>query len=117
MSVGFVLSRALSGLAAAVFPGAREHGMLADFMKDSRRRLVAASMVFYMAWFPPGAMILLGGLCGAAAALGAVLAFLYYRRMVFREFGGVTGDLAGYFLQLCELFMVLAAAVCHLAIS
>ena len=56
-------------------------------------------------------------LYGAAAALGAVLAFLYYRRMVFREFGGVTGDLAGYFLQLCELFMVLAAAVCHLAIS
>ena len=49
VSAGFVLSRALSGLAAAVFPGAREHGMLADFMKDSRRRLVAASMVFYMA--------------------------------------------------------------------
>ena len=116
MSAGFVLSRALSGLAAAVFPGAREHGMLADFMKDSRRRLVAASMVFYMA-VSAGAMILLGGLCGAAAALGAILAFLYYRRMVFREFGGVTGDLAGYFLQLCELFMVLAAAVCHLAIS
>lgn len=116
VSAGFVLSRALSGLAAAVFPGAREHGMLTDFMKDSRRRLVAASMVFYMA-VSAGAMILLGGLCGAAAALGAVLAFLYYRRMVFREFGGVTGDLAGYFLQLCELFMVLAAAVCHLAIS
>ena len=73
-------------------------------------------MVFYMA-VSAGAMILLGGLCGAAAVLGAVLAFLYYRRMVFREFGGVTGDLAGYFLQLCELFMVLAAAVCHLAIS
>ena len=44
--------------------------MLTDFMKDSRRRLVAASMVFYMA-FSAGAMILLGGLCGAAAALQA----------------------------------------------
>ena len=36
VSAGFVLSRALSGLAAAVFPGAREHGMLADFMKPLR---------------------------------------------------------------------------------
>lgn len=116
MSAGFILSRALSGLAATVFPGAREHGMLADFMKDSRRRLVAASMVFYMA-VSAGLMVVSGGVLGAAALFGAVLAFLYYRRMVFREFGGVTGDLAGYFLQLCELFMVLAAAVCHLAIS
>jgi len=85
-------------------------------MKDSRRRLVAASMVFYMA-VSAGLMVVSGGVLGAAALFGAVLAFLYYRRMVFREFGGVTGDLAGYFLQLCELFMVLAAAVCHLAIS
>lgn len=112
VSAGFILSRALSGLAAAVFPGAREHGMLADFMKDSRRRLVAASMVFFMA-ASAGLMVLLGGLLGAASLFGAVLSFFYYRRMVFREFGGVTGDLAGYFLQLCELFMVLAAAVCH----
>lgn len=112
VSAGFILSRALSGLAAAVFPGAREHGMLADFMKDSRRRLVAASMVFCMA-ASAGLMVLLGGLLGAASLFGALLAFFYYRRMVFREFGGVTGDLAGYFLQLCELFMVLAAAVCH----
>ena len=86
--------------------------MLADFMKDSRRRLVAASMVFFMA-ASAGLMVLLGGLLGAASLFGAVLSFFYYRRMVFREFGGVTGDLAGYFLQLCELFMVLAAAVCH----
>ena len=28
-----------------------------------------------------------------------------------RQFGGVTGDLAGFFLQLCELGMVLCAAV------
>ena len=29
--------------------------------------------------------------------------FLSYRRMAVKEFGGMTGDLAGYFLELCEL--------------
>ena len=28
-----------------------------------------------------------------------------------RQFGGITGDLAGFFLQLCELAVVLGAAV------
>ena len=37
------------------------------------------------------------------AVAGAAGVFLYYRVMSWRKFGGITGDLAGYFLQLCEL--------------
>ena len=32
--------------------------------------------------------------------------------MAMHEFGGTTGDLAGYFLQTAELVMVAALAVC-----
>ena len=28
-----------------------------------------------------------------------------------KQFGGITGDLAGYFVQLCELAVLLAMAV------
>ena len=35
----------------------------------------------------------------------------YYYRMCIKKFGGMTGDLAGYFLQMCELFMAAAAVV------
>ena len=45
------------------------------------------------------------------ALLGALAASGYYIQMAHRQFGGVTGDLAGFFLQLCELGMVLAVAV------
>ena len=38
-------------------------------------------------------------LCVAAAAL----CLLFYRRMAYRLFGGVIGDLAGWFLQVTEL--------------
>uniref|UniRef100_UPI0004B7E68E adenosylcobinamide-GDP ribazoletransferase n=1 Tax=Clostridium sp. 12(A) TaxID=1163671 RepID=UPI0004B7E68E len=53
--------------------------------------------------------------CGIPAAvivfLIASLVYWYYYNMAKREFGGITGDLAGYFLQICELALVAGLAV------
>ena len=57
------------------------------------------------------AMVVLDVWAGAGALVGATLACLYYVATAKRQFGGVTGDLAGLFLQLCELGMVLCVAV------
>ena len=43
--------------------------------------------------------------------LAALLAFLYYYWMSRKQFGGTTGDLAGYFLQICELAMLAGAVL------
>ena len=44
---------------------------------------------------------------GAAAVIAAaLLVFAYYYWMSRKKFGGTTGDLAGYFLQMCELAML-----------
>ena len=48
--------------------------------------------------------------CGAILLLCALLSLLWYRRMAMKEFGGVTGDTSGFFLQICELSML--AGVC-----
>ena len=56
-------------------------------------------------------MALLSPWAGAGALAGAALVCLYYTVMSRRQFGGITGDLAGFFLQLCELAVVLGAAV------
>ena len=40
---------------------------------------------------------------GIGLILVGLLAFISYRRMAYKWFGGITGDLAGYFLQMCEL--------------
>lgn len=111
VSLGFILSRSLSGFSVVTFPEARKHGMLADFMRDAHKRLVAGVMIGYMA-LAAGLMVLVGGFCGVAGILAAACVFFHYRRMVIGEFGGVTGDLAGYFLQLCELFTALSAVAC-----
>ena len=41
----------------------------------------------------------------------AALVFAYYYRMTMDKFGGVSGDPAGWFLQVCELALLAAAAV------
>ena len=50
----------------------------------------------------------------------AILVYLWYIQMARREFGGLTGDLAGWFLQVCELgclaAMVLAREIAEVLI-
>ena len=55
-----------------------------------------------------------------AAVAAAILVYLWYIQMARREFGGLTGDLAGWFLQVCELgclaAMVLAREIAEVLI-
>ena len=57
------------------------------------------------------AMIIVNVNYGLLCAISTFLVFLYYRVKSFEEFGGITGDLAGYFLQLAELVVVLVLAL------
>ena len=48
---------------------------------------------------------------GGCAILGAILTFVYYRVSSYKNFGGITGDLAGWFLQICEMAVLVFAVV------
>ena len=108
LCLGPVLSRSLSGLFAVTLPNARGTGLLATFtapMDAARARAVLGTWTAAAA----AAMAALSPWTGAGALLGAALACLYYVTMARRQFGGITGDLAGFFVQTCELAMVLGA--------
>lgn len=47
-------------------------------------------------------------------AAAAFLVLLYYRRMSDKQFGGLSGDLAGWFLQTAELWMLAALVAVQL---
>lgn len=105
--LAFCLSRALSGLAIAAFPLARDTGLAHTFAAAADRRrlrrlLAALAALLAILLCPRG----LAGTAMAAAALGA---FLCYRHMARVSFGGISGDLAGWFLQTAELWMLAAA--------
>ena len=110
IAAGFVLSRALSGLSVVCFPQARKKGMAADFSDGAKKKGSRLVLVLYVI-LAAGVMIFAGGVPGVSAVLAAGGVFLYYARMTRRIFGGMTGDLAGYFLQLCEIWMAAAAVI------
>ena len=100
----FVLSRALSAFALVRMRNARNRGMLDDISRVAEKRLVTLSGGVYallclVLWLVTGVRTAL--LC----VLAAVLCYLYYQHMSYKQFGGVTGDLAGWFLQVTELVL------------
>ena len=44
-----------------------------------------------------------GGAAGLFTAAGQVLVFVWYYWFSQKKFGGITGDVAGFYLQVCEM--------------
>lgn len=102
--VGFVLSRALSGFSVVTFPAARNSGLLKMFQDGAQKKVVRITMCLYVA----AAVIMMAVMNARAmtgAVIGVMIAFLYYIVVSRKQFGGVTGDLAGFFLETAELAM------------
>ena len=118
IALSFMISRAFSGLSVVTFPQVRKsgEGIVATFSENAADNVTKIVLTLYLILIG-GAMLALGGIQGAAALVTAILVFGYYHHLALSKFGGVTGDLAGYFLQLCEIFMALAVVVCNAVIG
>ena len=110
LALGPALSRSLSGLFAVTLPNARGTGLLATFTGPMDTLKARVFLILWVAACGVGALAL-DLWTGGAALAGAALVCLYYVITAKKQFGGVTGDLAGFFLQLCELGMVLAVVL------
>jgi len=106
----FLLSRAVSGLAVQYLPNARGDGMLQSFTVHDARNRIALCLV---GWF---FLALIVSLCWNWRLTGWLLIGLglsigWFQRIILKQFGGVTGDLIGCYLQICELTLVFALIV------
>ena len=110
----YVVTRSLSGLSVLCFPKARKDGLAATFAKGTGSGSPVVKAVL-TGWLLAGILFFLataGVLPTAIIMAAAALVFFWYHHMALTEFGGTTGDLAGYFLQTAELVMIAALAVC-----
>lgn len=111
MMIGvYVISRALSAVALAFFRSARPGGMLDGFARTAHRRMVGTAAMVYgivcvLLWASVGKWLAVG------CAIAACACFAYYRHMAYKNFGGVTGDLAGWFVQITELVLTAVIAL------
>ena len=100
-----------------------------DFPESQKRRIgcgavrearvqgeVRITMAVYIAALA-GVLLWIDPILGTAALVGAALVYWYYHHMAMKHFGGTTGDLAGWFLSVCELVMPLAVVAVQIVMG
>ena len=92
------------GAVAAALLGRGEDALAVGIVLQLR--LPRAVMVVLLG----AALVALGGW---ALVLAACAVFVRYYHAAKNQFGGTTGDLAGWFLQKCEIWMLAALAACQ----
>lgn len=106
----FPTERAFSGLSVVTFPCAKNSGLARSFSDGAQKRVTGIVLLFWI--LMSGGLLLCLGIRETVLVLGiGLLMFWKYKRMAEREFGGITGDLAGWFLQEAELGVLLGIVV------
>ena len=110
LGCGFVLARSLSGLSLVWFPAARKNGSLYVVAEAASRTIIRVGLTFMIVVCT---VVLL--LCGWSYAVICFIcaggSFLWYWIKSAREFGGITGDVAGCFVCVCECVIAIGLAV------
>jgi adenosylcobinamide-GDP ribazoletransferase len=104
-TIVFVTSRGLTSLAIASISLARKEGMLFTFYEAADRRTLMVVSIAVLAVCEAGFIYVFGYAAVIYIAVAAVMYFLF-RRMAMKEFGGISGDLCGWLIQMTELVLL-----------
>ena len=105
----FTVSRAIAALTSVYMKKARNDGMLATETKESGNACTVALMIQLIA--AASLMAYLNAVYTGIILAVFIIFTLFYRHMTTKEFGGVTGDTAGYYVTTSEVFALAALAV------
>ena len=112
LAFGFVISRALYGFSILALKHAKESKCSIYVPDGGLKKTESVIMILYVV-ICAVLMVGLNPSLGIAALVGAIIAFIISLYVAFRHFGGVTEDTAGFFVQICEVLMPLAALIAY----
>lgn len=105
LGIGFLLSRTLSAFSLVTVKSAKKDGLLYTFASAAHKRTVLAALSLWL-FLAAAAAYLLYGILGVLCVAASLTVFFYYEWMACKQFGGLTGDLAGWFVTVYELVFV-----------
>lgn len=107
---GFFMSRALSGISVMYFKPAKKSGMLSTESDTNGKNVVKISLILQLL-LCFGISLYVSRVYGLVAMAMELLTFIYYWYMSRKQFGGITGDLAGFFVTVSELMVVMGVCI------
>lgn len=99
-----VLSRAAGCLLAIMLKNAKNEGTLYTFTSRQQKGTVAGVLTIFV-FAAACVLCMVNFLAGILVILGCAMTAFCFRNMIYKNFGGMTGDMAGFFIQTSELVM------------
>lgn len=116
IAFSFFNSRCLSGISVLCFPKAKKNGMAYTESETGSKKIVFVSLIiqflfsnillFYFIW--PKYIY------GIVSIVSFLLCYIHYYCMSKKNFGGITGDLSGYFVVFSELINLICISMCDI---
>ncbi len=104
--------RALCGITSILFPNAKKEGMLS--METGKSGKTDITILLILGIISLAYMFAMNAFAGCSALVAAILFVIWYKSLCNKQFGGVTGDTAGFFVVAGELFLLMVIAVMSL---
>jgi adenosylcobinamide-GDP ribazoletransferase len=108
--LGFALSRSLSALSVVTFKTSSNSGLAYLFSDSADKKTVKIVVSLYILILFVF-MLYIGVFIGVITIIASLVWFFVYKRICYNGFGGISGDLAGYFLQILELVILIIATI------
>ncbi|MCR5109118.1 MAG: adenosylcobinamide-GDP ribazoletransferase [Lachnospiraceae bacterium] len=105
----YTLSRCLSGYSVVTFPVSKNSTLLKTYSDSSDRKNV--QMILTVFSLTVIFLMMLRGPGGILSVMAALIILAVYRQVSVKEFGGINGDMAGWFLCIAETAMILITVI------
>lgn len=109
-----VLARAV-GAMLSLLPISKGEGMLRTFHEAAAKPSAWILIIWIILCL--GAMALLSWLAACVSAVASLLVYLYVRHTAKKQFGGMSGDLAGFGISTCSIALLLGLVLTERVIS
>jgi adenosylcobinamide-GDP ribazoletransferase len=110
-----VMSRTVSGLTGMCFPTTGGGGLL-DTFHNSAKKFTAVLILDICLIICASALLIISVWAGSVMIFAALLCGVYVYFMSKKQFGGMSGDISGYLLQITELAMLCALLIIQKAV-
>lgn len=107
---GYALARAFGGNMIVTQECAKDSGLAHLFAENADKKQVSYIMAGWIAACVCF-QLCLGGMVGLFVFLLVLLYFVYHVRKCYKIFGGITGDLCGMCITICETLVLLVAVI------
>lgn len=111
LAIGFIITRCMSAFAITSMNSAKKTGLASTFGGSANKKAVKITLAVYL-FLCFSVMLFLSQAVTLILAGVLIMVVFWFRHICKKQFGGITGDLAGLFLNISEIAILAVCSLC-----